>query len=96
MVTTTKLMQRLENEKERAEMEVRSTREKLVREMRNLADHLMRRASDLHTDPTYRVNGLGVIQSSGTSIDVLCGKLNEAEERVQSIRRILAAAIQEV
>lgn len=58
------------------EVEIKNTRGKLISETESLISDLQYMVEQLKLDVDYEPNSLGVVQGSGSSIDVLCGKLN--------------------
>lgn len=68
------------------ETEYKSTRNKLITEMKNMIDDLEHNIYILEKNEESTPNSLGVIQGYGSSIDVLCSKLST----LKTIKTILS------
>lgn len=69
------------------EVKIEGAREKLIGRMKILKGELERNLNTLSNDETFQPNSLGVVQSLGQEIDVLCsrlGALYEMQEVIES------------
>ena len=62
------------------EVKIESSRNKLMSRIKSLKDNLDYTLEMLEKDENYKPNSLGIIQSSGVEIDVLCSKLSTLYE----------------
>ncbi len=69
------------------EVKIEGAREKLIGRMKILKGELERNLNTLSNDETFQPNSLGIVQSLGQEIDVLCsrlGALYEMQEVIES------------
>lgn len=80
-----KMKNKLEVKIENIGSEIEYTRLTLISNARRLADAMNRIAEEIERNPDSRPNSIGVVQTSGPQIDLLCMQLNQQQEQLKSL-----------
>ena len=83
-VSTSELRMRIDVER----FQVQDTRQRLIREMKDLADPLIRETELCTSDPSRMINSLGVVQSRGLEIDRQCAVLRCKQDALKVLEGI--------
>lgn len=73
------------------EYQVRSCALRLAGEMKSLGRRLVEIAERLESDTDVTVNSLGEVQSQGSIVDSLCGRLWSERQALELIRQCVAS-----